>query len=165
MVNLYRRNWNRQDLARYIGHTDQVAGIKLLEGGDGVERGARVLQVWTGTGLSFTVLGDRAMDISTCQYTGMSLTWTSPVGDAHPSYYDAAGAAWLRTFQGGMLVTCGLDTFGPASRDEGEDLGQHGRISNIPENDAHDWKPPAGIRSACTNNYKFQISSETSFID
>ena len=131
-MNLYQRNWNRQDLARYIGHMDQVAGIKLLEGADGVERGGRVLQVWTGTGLSFNVLGDRAMDISTCQYKGMSLTWKSPVGDAHPAYYDAAGAAWLRTFQGGMLVTCGLDTFGPASRDEGEDLGQHGRISNIP---------------------------------
>jgi hypothetical protein len=31
-----------------------------------------------------------------------------------------------------MLVTCGLDTFGPASHDEGEDLGQHGPISNLP---------------------------------
>lgn len=132
MVNLYQRNLNRQELARYVGHIDQVAGIKLFEGADGVERGARVLQVYTGTGLSFNVLGDRALDISTCQYKGISLTWKSPVGDSHPAFYDPNGAAWLRTFQGGMLVTCGLDTFGPASQDEGEDLGQHGRISNIP---------------------------------
>jgi hypothetical protein len=123
---------SRQDLARYVGHMDQVAGIKFLEGADGVERGARILQVWTGSGLCFNVLADRGLDISTCQYKGMSLTWRSPVGDAHPAYYDASGAAWLRSFQGGMLVTCGLDTFGPASRDEGEELGQHGWASNLP---------------------------------
>ena len=132
MDNLYHRKWSRHDLARYVGHMEQVAGIKYLEGADGVERGTRILQVWTGSGLCFNVLADRALDISSCQYKGMSLAWRSPVGDAHPAYYDASGAAWLRSFQGGMLVTCGLDTFGPASRDEGEDLGQHGRASNLP---------------------------------
>ena len=132
MVNLYHRNWDREELSRYVGHMDQVAGIKLLEGADGVERGTRVLQVWTGSGLCFNVLADRALDISTCQYKGVSLTWRSPVGDAHPAYYDASGSAWLRSFQGGMLVTCGLDTFGPSSRDEDEDLGQHGRVSSTP---------------------------------
>jgi hypothetical protein len=132
MVNLYSRNWGRKELARYVGHLDQVAGIKSLEGADGMERGARILQVWTGTGLCFNVLADRALDISSCQYKGMSLTWRSPVGDAHPAFYDASGSAWLRSFQGGMVVTCGLDTFGPPNQDEGEDLGQHGRVSNLP---------------------------------
>jgi hypothetical protein len=132
MIHLYDRDWSRAELIRYVGHLDQVAGIKLLEGADSVERGARILQVWTGSGLSFSVLADRGLDISTCQYKGCSLTWRSPVGDAHPAYYDAAGAAWLWTFQGGMLVTCGLDNFGPATHDEGEDVGQHGRASSIP---------------------------------
>jgi hypothetical protein len=31
-----------------------------------------------------------------------------------------------------MVVTCGLDTFGPANQDEGEELGQHGRASSLP---------------------------------
>jgi hypothetical protein len=132
MAKLYSRDWGRKELARYVGHMDQLAGIKFLEGGDGVERGARIMQVWTGTGLCFNVLADRALDISSCQYKGMSLTWRSPVGDAHPAYYDAFGSAWLRSFQGGMVVTCGLDTFGPPNRDEDEDLGQHGRVSNLP---------------------------------
>jgi hypothetical protein len=132
VMRLYNRNLSQQELTRYIGHMDQVAGIKLLEGADGMERGARILHVWTGSGLAFDVLADRALDISTCQYRGVSLTWKSPVGDVHPAYYDASGAAWLRTFQGGMVVTCGLDTFGPASLDDGEELGQHGRISSIP---------------------------------
>ena len=132
MSNIYSQNWGRKDFIRYVGHMDQIAGIRSLEGADGMERGARILQVWTGTGLCFNVLADRALDISSCDYKGISLTWKSPIGDAHPAYYDASGAAWLRSFQGGMVVTCGLDTFGPPSRDGDEDLGQHGRVSNLP---------------------------------
>ena len=38
--------------------------------GDGVERGIRMLEFRTGTGLRFTVLVDRAMDIAECEYNG-----------------------------------------------------------------------------------------------
>jgi len=132
MTHLYQRDWNRQDLARYTGTMNQIAGIQLLEASDGIERGGRLMQVWTGSGLTFNVLPDRAMDIAACQYRGMSLAWRSATGDAHPAYYEASGAGWLRTFQGGMLVTCGLDTFGPPVVDGAEELGQHGRVSNLP---------------------------------
>ena len=111
---------------------DQIAGIKAFEFQDGVERGGRVLEVWTGSGLRFQVLADRALDISACEYKGVSLAWRSSVGDANPTYYDAAASEWLRSFQGGLLVTCGLDTFGPPNRDGDEVFGLHGRISNLP---------------------------------
>lgn len=51
MSNIYSQNWGRKDFIRYVGHMDQIAGIRSLEGADGMERGARILQVWTGTGL------------------------------------------------------------------------------------------------------------------
>ncbi len=132
MANIYGCSWSRQELLRHVGHMDQLAGIKLLEAADGVERGTRALQVWTGSGLNFQVLADRAMDISSCHYKGLSLAWTSPVGAPHPAYYEASGLDWLRSFQGGLLVTCGLDQFGPPCRDAGEDFGLHGRLSNLP---------------------------------
>ena len=132
MAKLYGRDWTPRDLARYTGSPDQVAGIRLLEAGDGPERGGRLLQVWTGSGLTFNVLPDRAMDIASCSYKGISLAWRSATGDAHPAFYEAAGTGWLRTFQGGMLVTCGLETFGPPSREGAEELGQHGRASSLP---------------------------------
>lgn len=132
MTELYNRKWTKRDLARYVGSFDQIAGIKPLEAVDGVERGGRVFEVWTGSGLSFNILADRALDISACQYKGMSLAWRSSVGEAHPAFYDASGSAWLRSFQGGMLVTCGLDTFGPPHRDGDEEYGLHGRVSNTP---------------------------------
>lgn len=154
MAELFGKKYSKVELDRYVGHMDQLAGIKPLEGGEGFEHGARILHVWTGSGLSFDVLGDRALDISTCQYKGISLTWKSPIGDAHPAYYDAAGAAWLRTFQGGMVVTCGLDNFGPASVDEGEELGQHGRIGAIP---ARYLNHQAGWRG---DDYLLEITGE-----
>ena len=129
---LYFRDHSRKELLEHVGHMDQVAGVQLLEAGDGLARGSRVLQVWTGTGLSFDVLADRALDISACRYKGVPLAWISPVGDVHPSYYEPDGAGWLRSFQGGLLVTCGLDHFGYPSDDGGEALGLHGRVSNLP---------------------------------
>jgi hypothetical protein len=132
MTHLYEKDWSREKLARYTGTLDQVAGIRLVEAQEGVERGSRRLDVWTGSGLSFTVLPDRGMDISACHYKGMSLAWQSPIGDAHPAFFESGGDGWLRTFQGGMLVTCGLDTYGPPVRDGNVELGQHGRATSLP---------------------------------
>ncbi len=35
MTQLYHRHWSRQDLVRYTGQMDQVAGIRLLEAAEG----------------------------------------------------------------------------------------------------------------------------------
>ena len=48
----------------------QFAGVRLMTLGDGVERGIRMLEFRTGTGLRFTVLVDRALDIADCEYQG-----------------------------------------------------------------------------------------------
>ena len=52
----------------------------------------------------------------------------SPVGEAHPAYFEPEGTRRLRTF-GGLLTTCGLTYAGAPSTDAGEDLGLHGRVS------------------------------------
>jgi hypothetical protein len=132
MTSLYNRHWNREEILRRIGHMDQAAGIRLVEAADGLERGCRMIQAWTGSGLEFTVLADRALDISACRYKGIPLAWTSPVGVVHPAYYEPEGLGWLRSFPGGLLATCGLDSFGAPSSDAGEKFGLHGRISNLP---------------------------------
>lgn len=132
MAQINQQDWSRESLARYTGTPDQVAGIRLVEALEGVERGSRRLEVWTGSGLTFTVLPDRGMDISACHYKGLSLAWQSPIGDANPAFYEPSGNGWLRTFQGGMLVTCGLDTFGAPVRDGNVELGQHGRATSLP---------------------------------
>jgi len=130
MPQLYGKSWTRNELLQHVGHMDQVAGIKALEASDGSGRGGRLLEVWTGSGLTFRVMAERALDISACHYRGMSLAWAASPGEVHPAYYDPKGLGWLRSFPGGLLATCGLDQYGSPSTDEGEEFGQHGRISN-----------------------------------
>lgn len=132
MATFLNHHRTKQELLQHVGHPNQIAGIKPVEVADGPERGNRLLQVHTGSGLTFDVTADRALDIAACRYKGMSLVWLSAGGSTNPAYFDPAGLGWLRSFGGGLLATCGLDHFGPPVDDNGESLGLHGRISNLP---------------------------------
>jgi hypothetical protein len=132
VAHLYGQSWKRSDLVHYVGQMEQLAGIKAFESADCLERGGRVFEVYTGAGLTFRVMADRALDISSCRFLDMPVAWASPSGEVHPTYYEAAGSGWLRSFPGGLLATCGLDHFGAPSSDDGEAFGLHGRVGNLP---------------------------------
>jgi hypothetical protein len=120
----------------------QVAGVRLVTLEDGVERGVRVLEFWTGSGFAFDVLVDRAMDIGRCEHNGRALGWQSASGFAGPWYYEPGGLGWLRGFGGGLLTTCGLEHALFMAEDTAthyhyppkmtEEFGLHGRISYRP---------------------------------
>src|SRR3984893_7425272 len=99
----------RGALMRRVGRLEQVAGVRLVTLGDGVERGVRVLEFRTGTGYAFDVLVDRSMDVGRCEFQGRSLAWLSPTGVVGPWFAEPMGLGWFRSWGGGMLVTCGLD--------------------------------------------------------
>jgi hypothetical protein len=144
MVQLFGQSLTRRDLAERCGMLSQFAGVRLMTLGDGVERGVRLLEFRTGTGLRFTVLVDRAMDIADCEHAGRAIGWHSPSGFRHPGLHDyegEGGLAWLRSFSG-LIVTCGLDhtlfmddddasqyVYGPRQK---VSSSLHGRISTIP---------------------------------
>ncbi|MEO9335882.1 aldose 1-epimerase family protein [Mesorhizobium sp. SB112] len=144
MVKLYGQTLSRRQIAERSGMLSQFAGVRLMTLGDGVERGIRMLEFRTGTGLSFTALVDRALDIADCEFKGQAIGWHSPAGFRHPGlheYEGESGLAWARSFSG-LLVTCGLDhILGPAEVPAGEfnypgkksiAHSLHGRISTIP---------------------------------
>lgn len=122
----------REAAERRIGHFSQLGGLKLHTLTEGRADGVRAVDFRTTRGFEFTVLLDRAMDISEARYCGMSLCYRSPAGDAAPTYYDPRGTEWLWTFFGGLLTTCGLAQAGAACQDGDEALGLHGRISTTP---------------------------------
>jgi hypothetical protein len=140
MAELYGQVLNKNDILKRVGNTNQVAGIKALESTDGVERGNRVFNVWTGSGLNFNVIAERSLDISACHYKGIPIAWAAPSGEVHPSFYETEGFGFLRSFQGGLVATCGLDQFGLPCTDKeavtgsegGSVFGIHGRVGNIP---------------------------------
>jgi hypothetical protein len=111
MVELFGTSLTRRQVEERTGALSQFAGVRLMTLGDGLERGIRMLEFRTGSGLRFTVLVDRAMDIADCEYKGQSIGWNSPAGFRHPGlheYEGEGGLAWARSFSG-LLVTCGLD--------------------------------------------------------
>jgi hypothetical protein len=144
MVELYGQKLSRTGLAARTGALQQVAGVDLLELGDGPERGVRVLAFRTGAGLSFQVAVDRGFDLLGADWRGVPIGWRSPTGPRHPSLAspeENAGWGFLRSFTG-LLATCGLDqALAPASSSaeryiypgfDRHDYPLHGRISQIP---------------------------------
>jgi hypothetical protein len=134
MVNLFGRSWTRQELTRYAGSMDQLGGVRLSVLDDGKGRGIRTAQFETGSGLAFTVLLDRGMDIGSARFQGAALAWESAVGPAHPMYFEKDGLSWHRTWAGGLLNGCGTTYGGLPCEDQGEVLGIHGRLSHTPAN-------------------------------
>jgi len=126
------RDYSRREVERRIGNLRQLGGIRACELSDGRSRGVRALEVTTGSGLAFTILPDRGMDIADFTFNGISLVYHTAAGITHPSYHDPAGAEWLRVFFAGLLTTCGLTYFGSPGRDGAVELGLHGRYSSTP---------------------------------
>ena len=132
MATLFGKTYTRAELLQYVGDIRQVGGVRLSTLADGPERGVRIADLTTGSGLRFTVLLDRGMDIGPAAWADKPLSWISGAGAVHPAYYDPVGLGWLRSFAGGLMVGCGLDNVGLPCTDAGEELGLHGRLSHIP---------------------------------
>ena len=132
MVFLYGRQWSRSELSRYVADMAQLGGVRPVQFQDGPEAGVRGLEFRTGAGLAFTVLPDRGMDVGLAEIDGVPLSFMTAVGYAHPAYFESTGQGWLRTFPGGLFVTCGLDAAGAPSEDAGTSFGLHGRASVLP---------------------------------
>lgn len=135
-------NLSRSELLRRLGRLEQAAGVRLVTLEDGAERGVRVLEFRLGNGFCFEVLLDRAFDIGRAAFQGQPLAWEGQVGFSGPWYYEPQGLGFLRSFGGGLLVTCGLDhTLFPTDDSAtqyhyppkaSEHYPLHGRISNRP---------------------------------
>lgn len=143
-MDLHGETLTRADLQRRSGQLAAFGGVRLMVLADGTERGIRVLEFRTGTGLRFTVLVDRAMDIAEVEFRGVSMGWHGPSGLRAPSLHEPEGEGgfgWARSFTG-FLVTCGLDhILAPQEVDVTHygypgmrrvRHGLHGRIANIP---------------------------------
>lgn len=134
-----KKNWydvSPDELRRYAGQIDQIAGIQTSILQDGKAFPSRSAFVYNGSGLEFNVFLDRCMDISHAWYNGIPLGWRSTPGDVAPFYYEPEGIRWLRSYFGGLLTTCGVTNVGPpCEKSEITGEGLHGRISNTPAED------------------------------
>jgi hypothetical protein len=154
------RNMTKKEILKRCGNINQLMGIKKYTFSEGKAKGVEAVDVNNGSGLRFTVLLDRNMDIAWCDYKGINISYMTSNSVVSPFYYDRRGNNWLRSFTGGLLTTCGIINAGKACIDKGEELGLHGNIGNCP------------VENVCTESYWEEdefiiklsgISRETSF--
>ncbi len=131
MVRIWGKEYSRSELLQRVGGLSQIGGVEAQTLDDGPERGVKALRLRAGE-LDCTLLPDRCVDISNLTWRGRSLCWHSGTGRVSPNLFQMEGTGFLRSFFGGMLVTCGLDNFGPGCVVDGVEYYQHGRIHNIP---------------------------------
>lgn len=120
------------ELKEYLCDVNSVAGVKPYTLSDGPEKGVRAIDIWTGSGLEYTVVPDKGMNICRFRYKGIPFDWASGTGLTSPFLYDSHTWKWVRSFNGGLLFTCGLNNVGDPCIDGEEDYGSHGRIGNTP---------------------------------
>jgi len=129
-MKIFQNNYSRIEIEKKIGDISQLGGIKSYVINDGPGNGVRALDIKTPAGIEMTVLADRGLDISSFFYKSVPLCWKSLTKETSPAYFESRGFEFLRTFYGGFLLTCGLGNIGAPCTDNGEELGEHGRISN-----------------------------------
>jgi hypothetical protein len=130
-MEIFGKEIAKSDLLRKIGDITQIGEIKSYEFNDGLSKGIRAVDIRNCCGINMTILLDRAIDISFLSYKSIPISFRSKIKETSPEYYESKGDEWLRTFYGGLLTTCGLTYMGDPCVDNGEELGLHGRISNI----------------------------------
>lgn len=96
---------------------------------DGRGRGARLLRLVTGGGLEVEIHPDRAMDLGRVTMDGIPVAFMEPGGVPTSQRFHSDESGWLHAFGGGLLVTCGLESYGAPSTDEGRIHPQHGTVS------------------------------------
>jgi galactose mutarotase-like enzyme len=91
--------------------------------------GQRIVEAYNSSGLTFTILPDRGLDLWTAHYNGRPLTWISQGAPHAPDF----GLTWLQQFNGGLLATCGLTHAGPPEIDDQTGVARdlHGRYSRL----------------------------------
>ena len=135
MTTLFGRKYDRRALLDRVGDMSQLAGARKAELVEGNERGADLIEVFNASGLCFSVLPGRALDIASAHYKGMSLCFRSNTGDVGPAFYEPQGFGWMRGFFGGLVLSCGMTFTGHPEVDpeeENEELGLHGRLAFLP---------------------------------
>ena len=99
---------SKKEMYRYAGDLSQLFYARQYRLVGGRADGMRAVDVNNGAGLEFTVYVDRAMDIGRFSIHGDNCAYLSKAGMAAPAYYDDKMGGWLKTFNGGLLTTCGL---------------------------------------------------------
>ena len=90
-----------------------------------------IITVNNGSGLSFDILIDRALDIGNCFYNNINIAYITKNEYLSPKHFNEGKSGFLDNFTGGLLTTCGLQNVGPSCIIDDVHFSMHGKVSNI----------------------------------
>ena len=133
MAKLFGKTYTRKEFTRYSGNPSNFAGITPMVYDDGKAKGTSALEVRTGSGLEFTLLPDKCLDIPVLRYKGVTISQQAKNGLTNPLYGQPVPGEFSRTVSGGMLFTSGVLNAGPESIEADGTFHQcHGNIGVTP---------------------------------
>ena len=94
MPQLFGHQYTKQQLLELVGDMTQLAGARRAELVEGNERGSDLVEVFNASGLCFSILPGRSLDIASAHYKGMSLGFRGNTGDVGP-YLLRAPRLWV----------------------------------------------------------------------
>ena len=123
---------NKTELLKRTGMISQYAGITPFTYTDGKADGVSAYRVKTGSGLEFTVLKDRALDIFEATYKGTNLSFVTRNGLVSSKYFYPNPLGFDTLMAGGLFFTAGIRNTGNPGEIDGVWYPQHGRLHCIP---------------------------------
>ncbi len=133
MATLFGRTYTKRELLSYLGNPGNVAGVTPVEYTQGKAKGTAALEVRTGSGLEFTLLPDKCLDIQHLRFRGVTLSQQAKNGLTGNLWGLPIKGEFNSSVSGGMLFTCGLRNAGPDSVDtDGSYHPVHGKIGVTP---------------------------------
>lgn len=75
-----RVDFRKRGLLKFVGDFSQVFGTKDYTLNGGKAQDIRVIDIKNGSGLEFTILPDRGMDIAWLSYKGINISYISKTG-------------------------------------------------------------------------------------
>ena len=118
------------ELRELTGRIGQIAGVRRFTYNDGNAKGLDACRVKTGSGLEFTVLEGRNMEIYDLSFKGINLSFMYKNGLTNPMRVPPTRNEFLNYGVGGMMYTSGLMNSGQENIVDGLFQPLHGRISN-----------------------------------
>lgn len=133
MATLFGRTYTKRQFLSYLGNPSNVAGVTPIEYTQGKAKGTAALEVRTGSGLEFTLLPDKCLDIQNLRFGGITLSQQSKNGLTGNVWGLPIPGEFNSSVSGGMLFTSGLRNAGPDSVDtDGSYHPAHGKIGTTP---------------------------------
>jgi hypothetical protein len=124
---------DQREILKYAGNLAQVAGITEKTFTRGKARGIASYEVKTGSGLEYTLLPDKCLDIYELRYKGRNISFLAKNGLVGSGYGYPLENEFDAYWTAGMLCTCGLMNIGTDCREgDGRYHPLHGRIGMTP---------------------------------